>query len=664
MHKILIFSFVASFVLVMSCSKSKFDFKKPETYPVYNGNDLGVTWSPDQTIFKIWAPTASSVVVRIYNQGDGGEVSLKTELEETKDGVWEGKVNQNLLNQFYTFQIKVNGKWMKEVPGPDAIAAGVNGKRGQIVNLSATNPTGWENDSKPLLKSFNDIVLYETHIRDFSIHPKAGFVNKGKYLAFTETGLKLPNGQAIGVDHLKEMGITHLHLLPAFDFRSVDESQLDKVKYNWGYDPQNFNVPDGSFSTNPNDGNIRIKEFKLMVQALHQNGIRVIMDVVYNHVGDINNQSFEQTVPGYYFRHNTDGSLSNATGCGNETASERPMVQNYIVSSVKYWAKEYHIDGFRFDLMGVHDTATMNRVARELHAIDSTLFVYGEGWTAGDSPLPEGKRAVKANMTSITGVAVFSDEIRDGIKGHWSNVKEKGFASGAPDMEPSVMFGIVGATQHPQVDYDHVNNSKAHWANKPDQCINYVSCHDNNTLWDKLAISCPESSVAERKRMDRLANTIVMTSQGIPFLHAGVEFLRSKQLIENSFESPDSINWIDWRLKDVNYDQVQYYKDLIKLRKDHPAFRMPTTNEIANNLEFLDLEPGLIGYIIWNHANNDPWGSTMVIFNGTKQKVDFDLVDDVWKLAFDIDNGYRKEVKKVTGVLKLDPVSAYVFYKD
>jgi pullulanase len=261
-------------------------------------------------------------------------------------------------------------------------------------------------------------------------------------------------------------------------------------------------------------------------------------------------------------------------------------------------------------------------------------------------------------------VAAFSDEIRDGIKGHWSDIKDKGFVSGAPDKEPSVMFGIVGATQHPQVDYDHVNNSKAFWANQPSQCINYVSCHDNNTLWDKLALACPESPVARRKRMDKLANTIVLSSQGVPFLHAGVEFLRSKQLVENSFESPDSINWIDWRLKDANYDHVRYYKDLIKLRMEHPAFRMRTTNEIASNLEFLDLEPGLIGYIIWNHANNDPWASIMVIFNGTNQKVDFDLVDDVWKLAFVLDNGYRKEAKKVSGIVKLDPISAYIFYKE
>jgi pullulanase len=307
MNKTVWLILLATIAICMSCNKTKFDPGKFETYPVYNGNDLGVTWSPEKTRFKIWAPTAAKVEVRIFDAGIGGNELSKLELKPANDGVWSGELKGDFLNKFYSFQVKVNGKWLNQVPGPDAIGVGVNGMRGQVVDLKATNPQGWDNDTRPELKSFNDIILYETHIRDFSVHPKADFKYKGKFLAFTETGVKLPNGQAIGIDHLKEMGITHIHLLPSFDFRSIDESQPAQTRYNWGYDPQNYNVPDGSFATNATDANIRIKEFKQMVQALHQNGIRVVMDVVYNHVGDLNTQSFEQVVPGYYFRHNADG---------------------------------------------------------------------------------------------------------------------------------------------------------------------------------------------------------------------------------------------------------------------------------------------------------------------------------------------------------------------
>jgi len=647
----------------MACNQTGFDPKDPCSYPIYEGSDLGATYTPEKTVFKLWAPTANQVILRIYAEGMGGEALKTIPLKKAKQGIWQMHINDNLLNQYYTFQVQVDTTWLNEVPGPYATAVGINGKRAMVVALKSTNPDGWENDTKPALISASDIIIYELHVRDFSIHKESGMVNKGKFLAFTESGTKTFQGSATGIDHLKEMGITHVHLLPSFDFRSIDETHSDNPKYNWGYDPQNFNAPEGSYSTDPTDGNVRIKEFKQMVQALHQAEIRVILDVVYNHVGNLTEQSFEQTVPGYYFRYNADGTLSNASGCGNETASERAMMRKYMIESVKYWATEYHLDGFRFDLMGIHDIETMNLIAESLYVLDSTIFIYGEGWTAGDSPLHIDKRGIKQNMPKIVGVAAFSDEIRDGIKGHWNNLKNKGFVSGAPDMEESVKFGVVAATQHPQVDYLAVNNSKAAWSNNPTQTINYVSCHDNNTLWDKLALSTPESSEADRKRMDKLANTLVFTSQGVPFLHAGEEFLRTKRLVENSFESPDSINWIDWGLKDVNRDMVEFYKGLIQLRKEHPAFKMPTAEMIVSHLEFMDLEPGLIGYTLTDNANGDSWHEIAVIFNANKKAIDFDLGPEEWMLAFDLDKGYQPNGKKVKGSAKLDPISAYIFYK-
>lgn len=664
MEKLRVITIVSFFLMmVFGCNQSKINPDDPSTFPVYNGNDLGVNYTPEKTQFKIWAPTAQKVILSIYSKGIGGEKTSEHQLKPAEKGTWEITIDQDLEGKFYTYKTMVGDKWRNEVPGPYAKAVGANGMRAMVVHLEKTNPKGWKNDKRPPLSSFSDIVLYELHIRDISIHKNSGIVHKGKFLGLTETGTTSPNGLATGIDHIKEMGVTHVHLLPAFDFRSIDETNLDKNEYNWGYDPQNYNVPDGSYSTNPYNGAVRIKEFKQMVKAFHDAGIRVILDVVYNHVGSTQEQSFEQIVPGYYFRFNENGTFSNASGCGNETASERPMMRKYMIESVKYWVNEYHLDGFRFDLMGVHDVNTMNLLAEELHEIDSTLFIYGEGWTAGGSPLPEPKRAIKANMPKIYGVAAFSDEIRDGIKGHWNNLKTRGFVSGKEGMEESVKFGVVAATQHPQVNYLAVNYTDTPWSKSPKQTINYVSCHDNNTLWDKLMISAPKSSAAERKRMAKMANTIVLTSQGVPFLHAGVEFLRTKHEVENSFESPDSINWIDWGLKEKNRDVVEYYKGLVKMRKEHPAFKMPTTDMIATHLGFMNLEPGMVGYTITGNANNDEWKEILVIFNANKKAKTLDLGPEAWTMTLNLEKGYHENGKIAKGNFSLEPLSAYVFYK-
>ena len=407
--------------------------------------------------------------------------------------------------------------------------------------------------------------------------------------------------------------------MPAFDFNSVDETKLDQKQYNWGYDPLNYNVPEGSYSTDPYDGNVRIKEFKQMVQALHSKGLGVIMDVVYNHTTDIDHSNFTQFAPGYFYRHNPDGSYSNGTGCGNETGSERPMMRKFMMESVLYWAREYHVDGFRFDLMGIHDIKTMNAISDTLHKINPNVIIYGEGWTAGATPYPEDKRAVKKNVSKLRDIAVFSDDIRDGLKGGFSDIKEKGFVDGNPNSKENVMFGIVASVQHPQIDYSKVNYSKQPWAKQPYQTITYVSCHDDNTLFDRLKIGNPDASEADLIKMDKLAHTVVLTSQGISFIQSGAEFLRTKQGVANSFKSPDEINEIDWSRESKYIDVYNYFKQLIALRKDHPAFRMPRAGMIRDHLNFMDIaDPLIIGYQLTGNANGDKWQTIMVLLNGNK----------------------------------------------
>jgi pullulanase len=621
---------------LFSCSTETPAFTKFEQYPVYMGDDLGLRYLPNKSVFKIWAPTASEARIHFYDQGkDGNRLSSK-EMKRGLHGVWEATFKKDLLGQFYTFQVRIGESWLGETPDPYAKAVGVNGMRAQVIDMQATNPPGWTADHRPEQASFNDIIIYELHVRDWSIHPSSGMQSKGKYLAFAEQGTRSPEGLPTGIDHLKELGVTHVHLLPVYDYLSIDEDKLDEQKFNWGYDPQNYNVPEGSYSTKPHDGATRINEFKTMVKALHDAGIRVIMDVVYNHTGATELSVFNQLVPGYYYRQSPDGGFSNASACGNETASERPMMRKLIVESVKYWASEYHIDGFRFDLMGIHDIETMNAVTDELQRLHPSIFVYGEGWTAGDSPLPLEQRAIKHHVPKLNAVAAFSDDIRDAIKGHVFTPTQKGFVSGQPDLEESIRFGIVASTSHPQVQYDKVNYSRAPWARNPAQTITYASCHDNHTLWDRLEISCPERSEADRISMNKLAAAIVLTAQGIPFIHAGEEMLRTKFGAENSFNLPDSINQIVWTRKATYLDVFNYYKGLIALRKQHPAFRLRDTTQLQQQLVFLDHKiPGLVGYQLKEYAGGDSWKNILVLFNGNAKSITTDIPNKSWTVVAD-----------------------------
>lgn len=631
-------------------------------YPVYTGNDLGLKYTPAESSFRIWAPSAQKAELIIYNNRHDTVPILRMSMRKSIAGTWTARLMGNQEFKLYAFRVMINGKWRMEVPDPYAKATSVNGKKAMIINLKKTNPPGWEKDKSPVLKNKTDAIIYELHIRDASIANNSGIKNKGKYLGLTETATKNEEGHSTGLDHLKELGITHVHLLPFYDINSVDESQPEIAQYNWGYDPLNYNVPEGSYSTNALDGATRIRELKQMIKTFHENGLRVVMDVVYNHTALTETSNFNQLVPGYFYRQAANGNFSNATACGNETASERPMVRKFILESMKYWAQEYHIDGFRIDLMGVHDIETMNLISRELHKFNPGILLYGEGWTAGSSPLPDSLRALKKYAHKLDRIAVFSDDIRDGIKGHVFKLEEKGFVSGNHSQAESVKFGIVASVSHPQIEYQLVNYSPAPYASQPWQTITYAECHDNHTLWDRLLISAPSLDEKIRTDMHKLALSIVLTSQGISFLHAGTEFLRSKHGIENSFESPDSINWIDWSLKSRNLGVFNYVKGLIKMRLEHPAFRMITSKQIRDNIHFKESsKTGMIVYTINGTAVGDSWKKIIVLLNGNALSSTIELPTGSWKTA--IRNNEFVTSSPQQGNVKLNPFSCTLLYQ-
>lgn len=562
-----------------------------------------VSYSPKQTTFKLNAPKKPTL--RIYEAGRGGKVEKKIKMKQTSENVWETTISGDLKGKFYTFDI---GRG--ETPGVFAKAVGINGKRGAIVDMQTTNPSGWNSDRRLTLKSPADLIIYEMHHRDFSIDASSGLVNKGKFLALTEQK---------AIKHLKELGVNAVHILPSYDFASIDESNTTTPQYNWGYDPLNYNVPEGSYSFDAEQPTRRILEFKQMVQALHKAGIRVILDVVYNHTFDIEGGNFDRTFPKAYYRYTADGKPSNGSGCGNETASEKPLMRQFILESMKYWATEYHIDGFRVDLMGIHDIETMNLIRKELTAIDPNIFIYGEGWTAGTCAYPTEKLALKAHIKQMPDIAAFSDELRDALRGPFSDDKQAAFLGGIVGFEESIKAGIAGMIAHPQVDYTKVNYTKEAWANEPTQMISYVSCHDDMCLVDRLKASIPEAAydMEEVIRLNQLAQTAVFTSQGIPFMLSGEEMLRDKKGVHNSFNSSDEINHLDWNnLK--KYPQVfAYYKGLIQMRKAHPAFRLGSAELVRKHLEFLPTQDCLVAFRLKNHAGGDKWNNIYVVLNGS-----------------------------------------------
>ena len=643
-----------------------------------------VTYTPAQTTFRLFAPKKAKVSVEIGSSFLSTEAApnQKYKMRLGKDGIWTVTVNQDLKDHKYWFE--VDGK--KSV-GVFAKAVGVNSSYGMVADLSETNPEGWERDKRPVVKSPADLVVYEMHHRDFSIDASSGLKHKGKFLALTEPK---------AIRHLKDLGVNAVHILPSYDFGSVNETRLQDNRYNWGYDPVNYNVPEGSYSTNPYDPTCRIREFKLMVQALHKAGIRVILDVVYNHTYDIENSNFQKTYPDYYYRKTPkkgnnssqeagEGSAySNGSGCGNETASEQPMMRRFMIESVKYWINEYHIDGFRFDLMGCHDIETMNAIRKAVDEIDPTIFIYGEGWSAGQCALPAEQLASKANIPQLPRIAAFSDELRDGLRGPFSDDTKGAFLAGLQGEEESIKFGIAGCIAHPQVDMQKVNYSKKAWATEPTQMISYVSCHDDMCLVDRLKASIPGIKMDELIRLDLLAQTAVFTSQGVPFMLSGEEMLRDKKGVHNSFESPDSINHLDWdNLK--RYPQVfKYYKDLIQLRKDHPAFRLGSADLVRKHLEFLaplssplggksgeaeslpqggGREGAIVAFRLKDHAGGDSWKDIYVVLNASRKQQTVALPMDSYETVCDDGRISETGIRHFTGdKVTVAPQSALILH--
>lgn len=635
-------------------------------YEVYTGNDLGAVYSPKMTRFKVWAPEAESVKLNLYKQGEGDNLIDQHIMKKSANGTYVFEKQGDCNGIYYTYTVVNHGE-EQEAVDPYTKAAGVNGQRGMVINLAKTNPQGFEMDGYRNPEHITDAIIYEGSVRDFTMDESSGVFHNGKFLGLTEANTTNHFGEATALDYISGLGVTHVQILPAFDFETVDEKN-QKAQYNWGYDPDNYNVPEGSYAVSPYDGAVRIQEMKQMVLALHSRGIGVIMDVVFNHTYRRDDSNLQKIVPGYYYRSDETG-YTNGSGCGNEVASDRPMVQKLIVDSLIYWAKEYHIDGFRFDLMGVLDIDTMNVIAERLKEIRPDIYLYGEGWNGGPSSLAEEKRAFKASAKKMPGIGMFNDDIRDTIKGSVFYDDHLGFVNGGTHLENALRYGITGAVAHPQVDYDAYGSKP--WAKEPGQSINYVSCHDNYTLWDKLSVSCPEASEEKKKAMNRLCAAIVFTSQGVPFIQAGEEFLRSKPLpekkgfAENSYNMPDAVNSIKWDNIHEYPDMIAYYKGLMALRKAHPVFRMQSEAEMTQNLCFLsDTPENVVAYLLKGKGADDTPENILVIFNGNDKEILYNLPEGKWKILVDDKTAGADGKKNISEKVDVEPLSALVLEKE
>ena len=627
------------------------DIEKIEKEYIYEKEDLGACYKGNYTTFRVWSPVATRVDLKLYAEGKGDCLLETIPMMLDIKGTWYTKVDQDLEGKYYTYEITVQEETY-EVVDVYAKAVGVNGKRGMIVDFSKTNPEGWEQDQGPVLKHYTDAILYELHVRDASMDSTSGIVEKGLWNGLAEENTKSPDGLSTGLAHIEELGVTHVHLLPQHDYGSVDEAHLEQNVFNWGYDPMNYNCLEGSYSSNPFDGAVRIKEMKHLIQTFHKHGLGVVFDVVYNHTYQSENSIFEQTVPGYYYRMKADGSFSNGSGCGNETASEHKMMGKYICDSVCFFAKEYHVDGFRFDLMAIHDIETMNRLAKQLKEINPNIIIYGEGWAAEEPLLEETRLAKKKNARKMPHIAMFSDNIRDAVKGHVFEVEAKGFVNGAADMEEEIKFAVVGATYHSQAQ----EGKEVSWAGTAGQCINYVSAHDDLTLWDKLALTNPDADEETRKAMNKLAAAIVYTSQGVPFMQAGEEMLRTKpgeevagKFTKNSYNKPDAINSLKWERKKTYADVVAYYQGLIAFRKAHKGLRMAEPGQIERHLQFLDLPRNVVGYTIQCADLEEKTKEILIIYNANNNAVTIPIPEGDWEVYIDGKQAGVQALRRVKG---------------
>lgn len=631
----------------------------------YSGNDLGASYSKKATTFKVWSPNAASVRVNIFehgsdNEGDAGSIMSRAMSLDKTTGVWSVTINGDLLNKYYTYSV-THGKTTKETADVYAKACGVNGQRSMVVDLSTTNPDGWENDKHVLVQNQTDASVWEISVADFSSSESSGVseANRGKYLAFTEEGTTVNGVQGASstcVDYLKKLGVKYVQIMPFYDFGSVDESKNIMDQYNWGYDPVNYNCPEGSYSTNPKKGEVRIKECKQMIQALHNAGIGVIMDVVYNHTYT-SDSWLQRTVPNYYYRMNNDGTFSNGSGCSNDTASEHLMFRKYMIDSVTYWASEYHIDGFRFDLMGLHDVTTMNSIRTALDNLyadgsGSQILMYGEAWDMATNYDEGTVLASQKNLKQLSDrIGAFDDTIRDAIKGSTGGTDGAFVQEGS--RRANLKTGIAGQS-----------DTTTGWANVPSQCVTYASCHDNLCLYDKLVGSVYGADGKYRKRyedlvaMNKLSAAIVITSQGIPFSLGGEEFCRSKDGDENSYASSRKENMLDWENVDLYSDVIEYYRGLYKIRDAFAAFS-DSTAATANSLTYLsDVPKGVMGYTI-NNTESGKWSQMCVIFNGSDSAQNVTAKGD-WVVLADNKTAGLRNIKNVTNSVKVEAHSAVI----
>lgn len=632
------------------------DFYSSEQFEAlytYTGNDLGAVWTPQKTVFRVWAPTASKVFINLYSGGnaDVSDLIEQFEMHADQNGTWIAEKQGDIHGIYYTYLVDICGA-RQEACDPYARTTGVNGKRAMVIDLASTNPSGWDQDKDPHFDCrITDAVIYELHIRDFSADPSSGIVNQGKFLGVIECGTQTENASLTGLDHLKALGITHLHLLPVFDFGSVDESRPDIPQYNWGYDPVNYNVPEGSYSTDPYHGEVRISQMKQMIKGLHDHGISVVMDVVYNHVHQAGEFCFNKLVPQYFSRVNGNGGYSNGSGCGNDTASERSMVRKYIVDSVKYWADEYHIDGFRFDLVGLLDIETVNEIVATVHQNHPNVIFYGEGWSMPtQATKPDLTLATQQNAELTPDFAYFNDTIRDILKGSVFSDTDKGFVAGAY-VDKNLLYQCFCG--------------KPYWCPTPGKSINYVSCHDNMTLFDRITSSTPDVSPDKRIQMNKLAAAFYLLSQGVPFLQAGEEFLRSKPIENgsfsgNSYNLPDSINSLKWNTLDsaAGNHLFCYYQGLIAFRKAHTALRL---NSPLTHILNLDTEhPQVVMYRLTDSETED----ILFVFNASNDPYVISLPDGRWNLYIDAEYAGTKSLGLFEGNYSSSPVSATVFIKE
>lgn len=649
LHNILNYSaLLLSAVAMVACSGG---VTTADKYAVSEKPIEEMSYTPEKTMFEVWGPTAESAVVRLY---DGDNVVEEKAMERAECGLWRATFEGDKKGLYYAFELTVDGKPLKETAGIFAKALNVNGDRGAIIDLRDTDPEGWSEDRAPKFKP-SERVIYEMHYRDMTAHKSAGVNHPGKYLGMAERGTRSEEGLATGLDHLVELGVTHVHLLPTADFGSIDESKPTD-QYNWGYEPKNYSAPEGTYSTNPADAEARIRELKTLVKSMHDAGLCVVLDVVYNHTTSTENCGFELTVPGYFYRMREDGSFADGSGCGNETASDKPMMRKYIVESLEYWVKEYHIDGFRFDLMAIHDIETMNLVRERLTALNPDILLYGEGWAASNPLYDEQKLAFKRYTYQMPGVGAFSDDIRNALRGTL-DLSQGGFIHGVAGNKEALKFGIAGGVEHPEV-----KHSEKAWCAAPSQHISYVSCHDDHNLRDRLEHLSPKASEQELKQMVKLAQFGVFTSQGIPFFFCGEEMFRTKLGEKNTYNMPDKYNAINWALKSEHKDLVEYYKGLIALRKAHPAFALATAEDVRKHLSFIEHEnEAAVGFVLSGLEGIDSAKRIVVLMNGSRQKQEFVIPEGSYKFICDgnnwtLDGGKDAptksiEVEPITGII-------------